>query len=235
MSVLITNPNLVRYRLIDIAEEDALWLDLDNLKLINFATITDNELDVLAAKYADWADNLFELLQMDKIAVGGPYFNSATTVAIGTNAGTFTPIGEVIGSGVTIDGDPIWEATYYQDDSLVATPPAPMGILDAMVITTTDITYLGGVLPSYLQSLQMVGVGLVYIDLEAIPEKCTALNFNGNVLTETSVDTILILLDANGANGGEVLLQGPAMAAPSSTGDAAVTSLMSKGWTVRTQ
>lgn len=236
MAASITNPNLIKYRLVDVAEEDALWLDLESLKIINFAAITDNELDVLVAKYPDWAADLVEILATNKITFGGPYFNGSTTLAIETTAGTFTPIAEEIAGAVTIDGDPIWAALYYADKTLVATPPAPMGILDAIEITdVVGITYLGEVLPAYLESLHVAGIGLIYIDLLSIPASCIYLNFNNNYLTETEVDTILLLLDANGAEGGEVTLQGVAMAPPSSTGDAAKASLISKGWVVRTE
>ena len=58
--------------------------------------------------------------------------------------------------------------------------------------------------------------------------------FNSCALTETSVDNILQSFDAAGESNGTINITGGTSSAPSATGDAAVTSLQGKGWTVTT-
>jgi len=70
-------------------------------------------------------------------------------------------------------------------------------------------------------------------------DTCLATNFTNAwqncALDETSVDNILVSLDAAGQSNGVVNLDGGTSAAPSATGLAAAVNLtIAKGWTVLT-
>ena len=63
---------------------------------------------------------------------------------------------------------------------------------------------------------------------------CPATNFDNaflsTALTQTSIDNILVSINSNGTSGGKFLQSGGS--APSATGQAAVTAMRSRGWTV---
>lgn len=63
---------------------------------------------------------------------------------------------------------------------------------------------------------------------------CLNVNLGGCALTQTAVDDILVALDGAGLSNGNVSLQGGTSSAPGTSGAAAKTSLIGKGWTAGT-
>lgn len=232
---MVTNNGLTKFKLLNLPNTDRNWIETYPMRYLDFATLTDGELMALAAKYPDWLGDLAQIIPTGTLQLGGTYFNTATTIVIGMGGSSvFVPVGEGIAVGVlTPDGDKVWGCTFY--DERLTSPPAPNGILNNMVIPAlSDITYLSGTLPSYLVSLTATASGLKYINLEHIPATCLYLDFQGCRLDSGEVDGLLVLLDDNGATGGEVNLRGANMDPPSGIGDTAKTNLIAKGWQVST-
>lgn len=90
--------------------------------------------------------------------------------------------------------------------------------------------------PAELVNMQVIGSSLLStFDANEIPINMNDLQLYNNVLAVSTVNSILVKLDANGLSTGLCFLQEQAATAtPTGTGATAKASLISKGWTVTT-
>lgn len=233
---MVVNENLSRFRLLDVDDINRLWLDLDTLLIIDFQTITDDGLEALFDA-GTWVAQFATPISTKQILFGGTFFNDLTEPPFNPdflklNAATDY---ESINNGIvpfqtTPQGNALWFEDFYEPIL-----PFPEGNLTSIFITQPRIEYVGGTLPSYLESLKIEGTGLLSFDfIGGLPGSLIAVILADNNLNQATVDIILKELDNAGANNGTVDLTGINMAAPSPSGMIRVDNLLNKGWTVNT-
>jgi hypothetical protein len=222
---MVTNNSLTRYALLPLDDEMDRWLNLVTLKFFHLSSITDDELDVLCASFPDWAATVVEAIVLDEefILLGGGTY----TVQL-QNGSNYAPTSSSIVPGITTNlGNPIRKFGYSTDSNY------PSGILDSLYLPTgSQVDYIGGILPDYIESLSLNDTGLEQYDLATLPESLLEVDLGNNFLQEAAIDTILLQLYTAGASNGTVVLTGPSMTPPSSLGLSHKTLLEARGWTV---
>jgi len=232
----VTNPYIEKYQLVTpFLDENQYWIATDEPIpfLIDFATITDDELDFLVPKYPDWAEPLVELvILVGTIEFGGSLFTNNEPFAIETQSGVFEPVATALSSNTTPDGDTIVTFDYYLDN---LTPPSAAGVLDWIVINgVPGINYIGGDIPDYLLKLSIQGCDLMYMECTSFPQTLTLIDLSDNLLGDTDIDNILIMADESGASSGTIDLTGVLMGTPTGASATAIANLNSKSWAVLT-
>jgi hypothetical protein len=223
---MVTNPHLVRYLLLSVSIQNQFWIDTDSLILIDFAMVSDDELEALETKYIEWAANYFEEKTTERIFVGGDYFDTHSTIDL--NDGAFIPLSQQVNTSISPTQ---WYARFY-NNSPSHLPPGSTGVLSAIYISTEpDISYIGGYLPPYITSITVQKCALTQFNFPSIPATCLYLDLQQNALTDVEIDNILGMIDQNGAQNGTVDITGN-IGAASAQGIIAALNLMAKGWTV---
>lgn len=230
----LQNSNLVIYQLLStLGEADRFWMDLSTLKHIDLTTVTDEDIDFLVAQYPDWAGIVVEEATEGWVIFGGAFIGNGDSINIKRADGegyeassiipleTLTPIGDF----------PMVKIGYLRQFNEEST----IGVMYEMHVLTTDISYIGGQLPSYCTAISMVEVGLETFDISQFPASLRSIDLSDNRLGASAIEKVIVNCNESGAEDGTLLLTGPNMAAPNSKAQTAITQLLAKGWEIETE
>lgn len=224
----LTNPNLNRNALLVSDEQDAVWIDLNTLEWIDLRLINDDDADRYRATMPNWAETVIAECEQAYLLLGGAAFASSTITIKKANDTSYIPTTVSLYGSQTPNLNPIYRYGFLEPAST-----GGGGVLDSMLINTThDLEYIGGVLPSYLTSLEAEDTGIELIDVPSLPSTLTLVNLRNNFIPQANLDYLLALLVDAGAEGGTLDISGTSQGTPSLAGLADLATLEGRGWTV---